>query len=160
MEKKPWIKFIPDEAAMLKLGSQLAQACPSQSKDPLIIFLQGQLGAGKTTLTRGFLQGLGYKGKVKSPTYTLVEAYEVESRPVFHFDLYRLQEAAELDFIGMQDYLLPQAICLMEWPENAKDRLPSPDLSCSIHLHGSGREIKLTAHSVQGDTLLQRVQHV
>ena len=120
--------FLADEAAMLKFGGELAQLC----RPGAIIFLQGPLGAGKTTLVRGLLKALGYVGAIKSPTYTLVESYELSGMRLFHFDLYRLKHAQELLDIGLEDYLQPDAICLIEWPEKAAAILPTADISCTI----------------------------
>ncbi len=154
---------IPDEASMLDFGQRMAQAllCQSEAQENLnsVIFLQGSLGAGKTTLVRGFLRGFGYQDKVKSPTYTLVESYLFGAYAVFHFDLYRLHHSQELESIGIQDYFIPSAICLIEWPEHGKGLLPTPDLSCYISLHDNSREIKLIAQSAHGETLLQRLWH-
>lgn len=152
---------------MLEFGKRLAQASLSytasygeaQKDMNRVIFLYGQLGAGKTTVARGFLHGLGYKGRVKSPTYTLVEPYELLTGIVFHFDLYRLHTPQELESIGIQDYFIPNTICLIEWPEHGKGLLPMPDLSCYISLHDNSREIKLIAQSAYGKTILQRLQH-
>ncbi len=152
-------QFIPDEASMLKFGEQFAKASFQKKLTPLTIFLHGQLGAGKTTFTRGFLRGLGYQGRVKSPTYTLVESYDLSGLPVFHFDFYRLHDAAELEFMGVQDYFIPSAICLIEWPEKGDAFLPEPDLFFYFNLHGTGREVKIAAQSAQGQMILQRVQH-
>lgn len=167
MGKATYIQLISDEASMLEWGKQLAQASlhdatmydKVQKDTSRTIFLYGQLGAGKTTVARGFLQGLGYKGRVKSPTYTLVESYEFSTGTVFHFDLYRLHTPEELESIGIQDYFIPRATCLVEWPEHGKGLLPLPDLSCYISLHDNSREIKLTAHTAYGKTILQRLQH-
>ncbi len=140
---------------MLDFGAQLAAAC----SDTAIIFLYGQLGAGKTTLSRGFLRGLGYTGKVKSPTYMLVESYEIQEQKLFHFDFYRVHDARELEFMGIQDYLIPHAICLIEWPENGINLLPEPDLSCYIELHKAGRAIKIEGHTACGKTILRRLSN-
>jgi tRNA threonylcarbamoyladenosine biosynthesis protein TsaE len=148
-----WEKVIPDEHAMLKLGAELAAACGQQAN----IFLVGQLGAGKTTFTRGFLRGLGFKGHVKSPTYTLVESYSLKTVIVHHFDFYRLRDAHELEFIGIQDYFLPGTICLIEWPEQGEGFVPQPDLLCAIEVMQGGREIKINAHSPLGEKILQQL---
>ncbi|MCD6040140.1 MAG: tsaE [Gammaproteobacteria bacterium] len=157
-------KSICDEANMLAFGRQLAQVSQrmhamQENFPPFILFLYGQLGAGKTTLVRGFLNGLGYRGRVKSPTYTLVEPYEFSTGAVFHFDLYRLQTSLEFESIGIQDYFISQAILLIEWPEYARGLLSSCDLACHITIHGSGREIKLMAHSGQGEFILRQLQY-
>src|SRR5690606_367478 len=109
-----------DELGLLNLGAELALA----SHPGEIIFLQGPLGAGKTTLVRGFFRALGYQGTIKSPTYTLVESYLINNQPYFHFDLYRLAHPHELFDIGFEDYLQINSICLIEWPEKAKEILP------------------------------------
>jgi tRNA threonylcarbamoyladenosine biosynthesis protein TsaE len=152
--------FFPDAPGMLEFAARLAKAVASEvgdvpAKTAIIIFLHGPLGAGKTTLARGFLQGLGHYEKVKSPTYTLVEPYIVAGLNVFHFDFYRLQEAKELDHIGIQDYFLSAAICLIEWPEKGGPLLPPSDLSCHIAFKGHGRELRLEAHSEQGEKILK-----
>lgn len=159
MQKTADIKFIPDEASMLAFGNQLARASLRDINLNRVIFLYGQLGAGKTTLARGFLRGLGYEGRVKSPTYTLVEPYEFSECVVYHFDLYRVQNPHELESMGIQDYFIPKAICLIEWPEQGEGLLPVSDVSCYISMQGDSREIKLTAQSTEGETILQRLQH-
>lgn len=118
--------IIENEQAMLALGQQLAKCIPPAT----VIFLYGQLGAGKTTLTRGFLSALGYKGRVKSPTYTLVESYHFPDREVHHFDLYRLKDEEELYYLGFEEYFNDQSIVLIEWPEILQH--PHPDLKCYI----------------------------
>jgi tRNA threonylcarbamoyladenosine biosynthesis protein TsaE len=143
---------ISDENAMLALGAKLAGA----SHFPATIFLMGPLGAGKTTFSRGFLRGLGFEGKVKSPTYTIVEPYELDKHRLYHFDLYRVKDPLELEYLGIQDYFSENAICLIEWPEYGEGVLPKADLSCHIDLESEGRHVKLVAHSAQGQHILQR----
>jgi tRNA threonylcarbamoyladenosine biosynthesis protein TsaE len=156
MPNKSMTLFLPDETATLTIANQFAQ---SIGKKPAILFLHGQLGAGKTTFSRGFLQGLGYHGKVKSPTYTLVEPYELEDLPVYHFDFYRLFAPEELEFIGIREYFAARAICLIEWPEKAGSLLPEPDISCYIELHATGREFKCVANSARGEEILSGVKN-
>ncbi len=147
------IRFLPSELELLAFAAQLANAIDHSA----IIFLYGPLGAGKTTLTRGFLQGLGYHEKVKSPTYTLVEPYEVAGKKIFHFDFYRLHDAKELEHIGIQDYFSQAAICLIEWPEKGVPLLPQADLSCYIAFKNQGRELRLEANSEQGEEIIKRL---
>jgi tRNA threonylcarbamoyladenosine biosynthesis protein TsaE len=146
-------KFLTNENATQALGAELAAVC----SDTAVIYFYGDLGAGKTTLIRGFLRGLGYAGRVKSPTYTLVEPYEVNALNIFHFDLYRLQDSRELEFFGWQDYFIPQAICLVEWPQNGGELLPCPDVSCYIMSSSTGRQIRLEASSPHGHKILERL---
>lgn len=146
---------LPDEHSMLKVGAKLASACELGA----VIFLQGQLGAGKTTLTRGFLRGLGYQGHVKSPTYTLVESYSLEHKIVHHFDLYRLRDPHELEFMGIQDYFDSKAICLVEWPEYGAGLLPTSDILCEIEVSTTGRMIKLIPQSENGILILHRFEN-
>ncbi len=145
---------IPNETAMLALGKKLAAVC-----DRAIIFLHGELGAGKTTLTRGFLQGLGVKNHVKSPTYTLVESYQLNDRMIYHFDFYRVRDPRELDFMGIQDYFDQDALCLIEWPEQGGNLLPAPDLSCYIEQINHGRGVKLVPRSVRGEQMMHRFEY-
>ena len=144
--------LVKDSLQMLALGQAFAKCIQA----PLLIFLQGQLGAGKTTWARGLLRGLGYLGTVKSPTYTLVEPYQMEVL-LYHFDLYRLHSADELEMIGMDDYLQALAICVIEWPENAQAWLPVPDLACTIAINDQQRKVSMTAHSQQGNESLNKL---
>jgi tRNA threonylcarbamoyladenosine biosynthesis protein TsaE len=147
--------FLPDEASLIAFGTRLAKAVLV----PAVIFMYGPLGAGKTTLARGFLRGLGHEDRVKSPTYTLVEPYELDDITVFHFDFYRLQGPYELEWMGIQDYFKNNAICLIEWPDKGEGLLSKPDLSFYINMHPMGREVKWAAASARGNTMLQRLAH-
>lgn len=133
--------FIPNETDMLSLGKRIA----ANSKPGDLIYLHGELGAGKTTLVRGLLYALGITGAIKSPTFTLVETYQVDNLHLFHFDLYRLTDPKELLAIGLSDYLTEDAICLIEWPEKAEDYLPEANLYCTIEIPetGEGRWVTL-----------------
>lgn len=139
--------FLSDELATLKLGKQLAQLCPA---DQFTIFLEGDLGAGKTTLSRGFLQALGHKGNVKSPTYTLVERYDLASRTAFHFDLYRVVDPEELDYLGLDDYFSNHSLCLVEWAKQGSDHLPEPDLLVNISYQDHARIANIEPRSIAG----------
>lgn len=140
---------LADEAETLELGVKLAQLMP----DIFVIKLYGQLGAGKTTLVRSIIKSMGYSGTIKSPTYGFVETYEVDNREIFHFDLYRLNQAKELEQIGVRDYF-DHAICLIEWAEKSEHVLPNADLDCYISVLKHGRNVKLVSHSVAGDKVL------
>ena len=153
---KQLMMTLPDEAATVALGGRLAHACQQATT----VFLHGSLGAGKTTLTRGWVQGLGHQGKVKSPTYTLVEPYELAEWQVYHFDLYRLADPEELEFMGIRDYFAANTLCLVEWPEKAEGTLPAFDIE--IHLSTGNdeceRQIKFKAISTQGIAVLERIR--
>ena len=142
---------IATAAEMEAFGGNLAGLCPAGSR----LFFQGNLGAGKTTLVRGFLRGLGYRGTVKSPTYTLVEPYIIQGCTIYHFDLYRINNTRELEGIGMRDYFDESAFCLVEWPEHGGPFLGEPDIHILLNLADSGRELKLTARSPDGVAVLQ-----
>lgn len=138
MEK---ISIVKTAQSMQTLGAKCAKVWHKARR----IYLSGELGVGKTTLVRGFLRGLGYKKLVKSPTYTLVEVYELKAQKICHFDLYRLTDPSELEAIGVRDYFTPTTICLVEWPEHAAAILPQPDLKISIKITAHGREVIMVA---------------
>lgn len=131
--------FIANEEEMMALGGQIADQFPAGG----IILLHGDLGAGKTTLVRGLLRHLGHQGNVKSPTYTLVEPYQLNGRTIYHFDLYRLADPEELEYMGGRDYWQGDALALIEWPENAKGYLPPADLEVTIHYQENARLVDL-----------------
>lgn len=139
---------IETEQQMLSFGQQLGAAMQAQAHQAHIITLQGELGAGKTTLTRGILQHFGHTGKVKSPTYTLVEPYEFSDFTLYHFDLYRLQDPGELLDIGFTDYLQPGNFCVIEWPERASEHLPKADIQCHIQVVPGGREVSIAGQGL------------
>ena len=132
---------MPDAAATLDWGAALGASVTGE-----LIFLRGPLGVGKTTLARGILRGLGHTGPVKSPTYTLLEPYELGEREVLHFDFYRINDPEELAFIGIDDLMGSSALKLVEWPERARDRLPNPDLDISLHEIDGGRLLEMVDH--------------
>lgn len=141
---------LPDPEATLAWGRSLgARLWPGA-----IIFLTGTLGAGKTSLCQGILSALGHTGPVKSPTYTLVEPYTLTRGNVYHFDLYRLADPEELEWIGGRDYFDGESICLIEWPERGAGTLPAPDLTLTLELAGNGRMLLLAAGSARARALL------
>lgn len=145
---------LADESATEAFAKKLAALCNQR----LVVYLHGDLGAGKTTFSRGFIHGLGYSGRVKSPTYTLVEPYEIGTWRVFHFDLYRLADPEELEFIGIRDYFEPDCICLIEWPDKGAGLLAAADLTINIEFNQSGRDITVIAESDHGRALLDALQ--
>lgn len=131
-----------NEVEMVALGEQFGRAF-IQYSNALTVHLLGDLGAGKTTLTRGILRAFGHAGAVKSPTYTLVEAYEFPARTVYHFDLYRLGDPEELEYMGIRDYFADNSLCLIEWPARGEGVLSAPDLVIEISVAGEGRCLDL-----------------
>lgn len=145
-----WSLRLADEAATLAAGRQLARGLGGG----VIVTLHGDLGAGKTTLTRGVLAGLGHVGRVRSPTYTLVEPYELPTLAVYHFDLYRFADPAEWRDAGFAEYFGPHSLCLLEWPEKAQGCLPPADLAMHLDLDGDGRQLTVTALTPRGKQCL------
>ncbi|QPB43109.1 tRNA (adenosine(37)-N6)-threonylcarbamoyltransferase complex ATPase subunit type 1 TsaE [Rodentibacter haemolyticus] len=151
-------RYIPDEATMLRFGKKLAETIVQyQAERAVILYFNGDLGAGKTTLTRGMVQGLGHKGNVKSPTYTLVEEYNIAGKMIYHFDLYRLADPEELEFMGIRDYFGKNSICLIEWAEKGEGILPPADLLVNIDYYDDARNITLTAQNTLGEQIIQQL---
>ncbi|MBV1892345.1 MAG: tRNA (adenosine(37)-N6)-threonylcarbamoyltransferase complex ATPase subunit type 1 TsaE [Gammaproteobacteria bacterium] len=123
-----------------------------------VLYFQGELGAGKTTLCRGILQACGHRGVVKSPTYTLVEPYALAAATVYHFDLYRLGDPEELEYMGIRDYFEPGNICLIEWPDKGRGILQMPDLELTISVSPPGRRLSLISHTDQGEAVVVGVR--
>jgi len=144
---------LPDEAATLALGARLASALAPG----LSLWLQGDLGAGKTTLTRGVLRELGFAGRVKSPTYTLVELYELSRFNLYHFDLYRFVDPDEWEDAGFREYFNAASVCLVEWPNKAGGRLPQPDLRVQFDILDDGRRIRIDALTEAGRLCIARL---
>jgi tRNA threonylcarbamoyladenosine biosynthesis protein TsaE len=147
------IRFLADENATLELGAALGRAAEGGG----LIFLSGDLGAGKTTLARGLLRAAGVAGAVKSPTYTLVEEYRLADRTLYHFDLYRLGHAEELEWMGIRDYLDGGTLCLIEWPERGAGVLPQADLHVRLEPLEGGRRAEISAATARGQAMLARL---
>jgi tRNA threonylcarbamoyladenosine biosynthesis protein TsaE len=139
--------YLADEQAMSDFGARIARVTQGHG----LIFLEGNLGMGKTTLSRGIIRGLGHVGAVKSPTFTLVEPYEIGDIRAFHFDLYRLVDPEELEFLGIRDYFEDDALCLIEWPDKGAGFLPKPDLTITISPQDSGRSLKILSQGSRGE---------
>ncbi|ASP38893.1 tRNA (adenosine(37)-N6)-threonylcarbamoyltransferase complex ATPase subunit type 1 TsaE [Bacterioplanes sanyensis] len=145
---------LADEDATLNV----ARICSDIIDGGGLVFLLGTLGAGKTTFCRGFIQALGHEGAVRSPTYTLVEEYPLSARRVCHFDLYRLGDPEELEFMGIRDYLDDDSLCLIEWPQRGVGVLPEADLVLHLADEGDGRQLDIEAGSDKGQHWLQQLQ--
>ena len=145
--------ILNNEAATLACGDKFSRivACG------LVVYLHGDLGAGKTTFVRGVLHGLGHVGKVKSPTYTLVEPYIIFNYNIYHFDLYRFTDEEEWDAAGFRDYFNAQSICMIEWPEKAENVLPEPDIHVHLSHNQSTRKIQFSAGSALGAQCLKKL---
>ena len=141
---------IKNEEAMMELGAALARALGEDHQ--AVIFLHGNLGAGKTTLVRGLLRSLGHQAAVKSPTYTLVESYELPGWLLYHFDLYRLSDPEELEYIGIRDFWDKPNVSLIEWPEQGTGFLPRPDIELRIVHAGEGRYVHVAGLTERGES--------
>lgn len=143
-----------DESQMLAWANKAAESIKTGLTSGLVIHLQGTLGMGKTTLTRGFIQALGHNGNVKSPTYTLVEPYDLDGIKAYHFDLYRLADPEELEFMGVRDYFSSDSVCFIEWPEKGEGVLPKADLVMELSPWNEGRCLHIESHSDAGQKQL------
>lgn len=164
-------KLLRTEAATLKFGADLARATfkAASADAPIpaagvgvphgggVIHLHGDLGAGKTTLTRGILRGFGYEGAVKSPTYTLVEPYEFEHCNIYHFDLYRLSDPEEVSYLGTDDYFSSENLCIIEWADRGTGVIPAADITLHLLPAGTGRELQWQTGSERGAEIAQRL---
>ncbi|MBL4833416.1 MAG: tRNA (adenosine(37)-N6)-threonylcarbamoyltransferase complex ATPase subunit type 1 TsaE [Pseudomonas sp.] len=148
------IIFAEGEPAMEAAGAAIGQVMQGRG----VIYLSGDLGAGKTTLSRGLIRALGHAGAVKSPTFTLVEPYELNGRAIYHFDLYRLIDPEELEFLGIRDYFTDDSLCLIEWPEKGEGVLPRPDMTITITATDSGRRLAVEGHSAHGQGACRQLQ--
>lgn len=148
--KKSYSLVLAEESDSEALATQLAKIL----KAPLILSFSGEIGAGKTTMIRAMLRALGVKSAIKSPTFSLVESYLCKGLQIHHFDLYRIHEETELEYIGFRDYFLNDSICCIEWPERAGYLLDKVDLHFALTMKGSGRLLVISAWSTAGETML------
>lgn len=145
------VKTLPDEAATLALGAQIARIL----RAGMTVYLEGDLGAGKTTLVRGVLRALGYTGRVKSPTYTLTEIYSLPGFELYHFDLYRMHDPREWLDAGFREVADGQTVSLVEWPEKAAGLLPPADLRIQLQVLDAGRKVEIVAETALGKECLK-----
>ncbi len=158
---------LPDDDATVAMGQLLARVTSDGVSEPVRrrclggrLFLHGDLGAGKTTLTRGLLRGYGHTGAVKSPTYTLVEPYEDTRYSIYHFDLYRMNTPEEVEFLGVSEYFEETNLCVVEWAEKGRGLLPPPDRDITLESEGSGRRIHWQARSPRGLAIAARLDEL
>jgi tRNA threonylcarbamoyladenosine biosynthesis protein TsaE len=158
-------RYLADEAATENFGRLLALATQPDTTDGHAtlggrIYLSGDLGAGKTTMTRGLMRAYGVEGAIKSPTFTLVEPYEQPGCHLYHFDLYRLADPEEVEFLGVAEYFDDANLCLIEWPEKGKGYLPAPDLEITLSHEGSGRRLNWQARSPHGESIVKNLSNL
>ncbi|MDH2926859.1 tRNA (adenosine(37)-N6)-threonylcarbamoyltransferase complex ATPase subunit type 1 TsaE [Lonepinella koalarum] len=153
-----YYQHLKDEQATCLFGEKLIKLINQiDISHGFVVYLNGDLGAGKTTLSRGMIQGLGHQGNVKSPTYTLVEEYHIANKHIYHFDLYRLNDPEELEFMGIRDYFTTNSICLIEWAEKGEGILNSPDLFINISYDNTARNIELVSNSLLGTEIINQL---
>ena len=148
-------RTLATEADTLAFGRALAPLL----RPGMVVYLRGELGAGKTTLVRGLLRALGVTERVKSPTYTLVEPYVISRLYLYHFDFYRFSRSDEWVDAGFREHFNRDSVCLVEWPEKAGGQLPAPDLGIVMEVDGNGRRITVSADTEAGEICLARLQH-
>ena len=151
--KADWTRAVPDEDSVAILATRFARLF----KPPMVLFLQGDLGAGKTTFARAFIHALGFKGYVKSPSYGLLESYPVSGRTVLHLDLYRIADPQELDYLALRDLYDEKSVLMVEWPRKAVDYLPAPDLVLEFGEDTETRFISSFANSIPGFELNRKI---
>lgn len=141
---------LPDESASLTLAIRLAHCFTT----PMILAFSGEIGTGKTTIIRAVLKELGVQSAIKSPTFSLVESYQVQDTVIHHFDLYRVRDESELDSLGFRDYFSPNSLCFIEWAEHAGVALPNIDIHFKLAIKGAGRSMQIHALSAAGEGVL------
>jgi len=151
------IKLV-DENATIALGKKLAEIVKHEVNQGIVVYLNGDLGAGKTTMTRGFVQGMGHTGHVKSPTYTLVEPYELPPWQVYHFDLYRLADPEELEYMGIRDYFNGNSCSFIEWPEKGQGMIREADFIINLSYSGEQRIAQLVSGTALGEQVLSALK--
>jgi tRNA threonylcarbamoyladenosine biosynthesis protein TsaE len=156
MNRASWQCPLPDEGRL----NQLAELFRGGLQAPLVIYLRGELGAGKTTFARSLIHALGYSGRVKSPSYGLLETYKTGGLQILHLDLYRIENPAELEYLGLRDLLDSSSVLLVEWPDKGAGFLPGPDLALHFLDAGSKRSVRFTSHTPEGAKLSRRVRRL
>lgn len=155
--KSVWL--LPSLRETERLGAELARACPWGAREPRVLWLSGELGAGKTTLAAALLGALGVNETVRSPSYALIESYPLAAGIAVHLDLYRLQTVEEVEQLGLRDHLNPNTLMLIEWPERAPRALPRADLAATLELEADARVCRLEAHTAAGEAWLAVIEH-
>ncbi len=153
VSKADWNRPVPDEGSVAELAAGFAR----RIRPPFVIYLEGELGAGKTTFARAFVHALGFKGYVKSPSYGLLESYEVAGMTVLHLDLYRIEDPEELEYLAIRDLFDANSVLLVEWPRKGMDHLPAPDLELAFGEDNESRFVSGFAKTTAGFELNQAV---
>jgi tRNA threonylcarbamoyladenosine biosynthesis protein TsaE len=157
--RQPLIRRLARSAEeMERFGAELGRTVPALPNGPAVLYLEGELGAGKTTLARGLITSRGHGGPVRSPTFTLLERYALEGLTVIHVDLYRLSDPRELETLGLRDFALPGHLWLIEWPERGTPLLPAPDVRIALQVSAAGHPVEASAHSPLGGSWLAAVE--